>query len=92
MPIVLHSGPYRLFFYASDAREPAHVHIQRDRVRAKIWLVNLELEWNLGFSDYEVGRIIRVVRDNLDVLLRRWNEFFTSGRPSDRFRPDYPGN
>ncbi len=78
MPTVLHSGPYRFFFYASDSGEPAHVHVQRDRRRAKLWMVPVEIEWNRGFSDREMGRIMRVVKANQDVLLRSWHEFFAS--------------
>src|SRR5438105_3508199 len=28
----------RFFFYPSDDGEPAHVHEERDRLRAKIWM------------------------------------------------------
>jgi len=35
MPTVLRLGPYRFFFYAGDADEPPHVHVERDRNTAK---------------------------------------------------------
>jgi len=76
VPTLLRSGPYRLFFYASDGREPAHVHVQRDRKRAKVWLVRVQLDWSEGFGPAELGRIVRLVRTNRDMLLGRGNEFF----------------
>jgi hypothetical protein len=35
MPTVLRLGPYRFFFYAGDADEPPHVHVERDKDKAK---------------------------------------------------------
>ena len=29
MPTILRRGPYR-FFYSNDAKEPMHVHVERD--------------------------------------------------------------
>jgi uncharacterized protein DUF4160 len=38
MPTVFRWGPYRFFFFGNDGSEPPHVHVQRDRALAKIWL------------------------------------------------------
>ena len=38
MPTVLRIGPFRFFFYSNEDGEPAHIHIQRDRMLAKFWL------------------------------------------------------
>jgi hypothetical protein len=38
MPTVLRLGPYRFFFYAGDVDEPSHVHVERDKDKAKFWL------------------------------------------------------
>jgi hypothetical protein len=38
MPTILRHGPYRFFFYAGDADEPPHVHVERDDNKAKFWL------------------------------------------------------
>ena len=37
MPTVLRIGAYRLFFFAGDRYEPAHIHIERDDNLAKFW-------------------------------------------------------
>jgi hypothetical protein len=78
VPTVLRSGPCRFFFYASDEREPAHVHVQRDRKRAKLWLMPVRVDWNTGFGPAEPRQIARLVADNEEILLRRWHEFFES--------------
>ena len=90
VPTVLRSGPYRFHFFAADAEEPSHVHVQRDLMFAKVWLAPPEVAWDERFSMRELGRILRIVMENQELLLRRWNEFFSSGRTADRFRPDHP--
>jgi hypothetical protein len=35
MPTVLKQGSYRVFFYAGDRGEPAHVHVERENCMAK---------------------------------------------------------
>ena len=57
MPTVLHSGPYRVFFYAGDGNEPPHVHVERDDCEAKFWLEPILLERSYGFSRKENRRI-----------------------------------
>ncbi len=50
MPTVLHVEAYRLFFYASDRKEPAHIHVERDDSVAKFWLDPVRLERSGGFG------------------------------------------
>lgn len=44
MPTVLHDGPYRFYFYASDRDEPVHIHVERDDDIAKFWLEPVRLQ------------------------------------------------
>jgi hypothetical protein len=76
MPTVLRLGPYRLFFYSADGREPPHVHVERDDNVAKIWLDPVRLENSGGFGRVEIVRINAMVRRNQDTLLRAWNDYF----------------
>ena len=76
MPTLLRSGPYRLFVYAADRDEPPHVHVERDRGEAKIWLAPVLLERSYGFSRKELSRIIGVVEGHQQQLLEQWNGFF----------------
>ena len=76
MPTVLRSGPYRLFFYAGDRDEPAHVHVERDDCEAKFWLDPVRLVRSYGFAPNEINKIDELINDNEQFLLERWNEFF----------------
>jgi hypothetical protein len=77
MPTVLRVGAYRIFFYSSDGTEPPHVHVERDDNRAKYWLDPIRLAESSGFRSHELRVIAEIVQDNLEYLLRRWNEYFS---------------
>ena len=74
MPTIVRSGPYRLYVYSADCSEPAHIHIQRDDLLAKIWLHDLRLAKTGGFSSGELGRILALVREHRTELMEGWNE------------------
>jgi hypothetical protein len=61
-PTVLKSGPYRLFFFSSDRGEPVHVHVARDRKAAKLWVEPVRVEYNHGFSQAELAKVVALVR------------------------------
>ena len=77
MPTILRIGPYRFFFYANDRDEPPHVHVERERNKAKFWITPVRLDRSGRFSRHEINRIQKMVEDNQKVLLRGWNEHFT---------------
>jgi hypothetical protein len=77
MPTVLHSGPYRFFFYSGDRSEPPHVHVERDAHIAKFWLAPVRLQESGGFKRAELRRVEGLVAENVEALLRAWNEFFS---------------
>jgi hypothetical protein len=76
MPTVLTIGPYRFFFYANDRDEPPHVHVERDENVAKFWLAPVRLSKSGGFRPAEIRRIEKLVVDNRETLMEKWNEFF----------------
>jgi len=76
MPTVLRAGPYRFFFYAGDGDEPPHVHVERDDGQAKFWLDPVRLQNSHGFAANEINIIEKLVIENQQHLLDRWNEFF----------------
>ncbi len=77
MPNVLRIGPYRFFFWSRENNEPAHVHVQRDKMEAKFWLVPIvELAGNWGFAPHELNRVLQLVIDHRDELLEAWHEHF----------------
>lgn len=77
MPTVLRIGPYRFFFFSGDRDEPPHVHVERDEAEAKWWLDPVHLARNHGFSAAELRTIERLVEDNSEKLLEKWNEYFS---------------
>ncbi len=54
MPTVLRLGPYKFYFYSHEPNEPAHIHVDRDKNSAKIWLEPVSLARNVGFRSYEL--------------------------------------
>lgn len=76
MPTALRAGPYRVYFYSHDLREPPHVHVDRDDQSAKFWLNPVRLARNLGFSPHELRRIQRLLEGEQERLLEAWNEHF----------------
>src|ERR1700731_2265368 len=69
MPTIFRLGPYRLFFYAGDRDEPAHVHVERDEAQAKFWLAPFRLVWSRGFGRKELTRIRKIIEQNQARLI-----------------------
>ncbi|MCI0475061.1 MAG: DUF4160 domain-containing protein [Anaerolineales bacterium] len=67
---------YAFKFFSSDILERPHVHIYRENKRAKIWLQPVLVEWNRGYNDPELGRILKLVQENQGLLLEAWIEHF----------------
>ena len=76
MPTVLQSGPYRLFFYAGDQDEPPHVHVERDNCEAKFWIEPVRLARSHRLAANELNKIEKLIVENQQDLLEKWNEFF----------------
>ena len=77
MPTVLRVGPYRFFFYSNENQEPAHIHIQRERMLAKFWLNPVALARSHRFSTQELRTLESLVIDNRPLFLEVWNEYFS---------------
>lgn len=77
MPTVLHSGPYRFYFYSGDRDEPPHVHVAREANEAKFWLDPVRLAWSRGLSGTELRRIEAIVVEHVQELMEDWNAFFS---------------
>lgn len=74
MPTIETRGPYRIFFYSHDLREPPHVHIERDRSVAKFWLDPVRLASSHGFASHELNELFRIIRLSAARYLGKWNE------------------
>jgi hypothetical protein len=75
MPTILKIGPYRFFFFSEENGEPAHVHVIREEMTAKFWVVpNVSLACNNGFPPHELRRILRLVVENREMIENEWNK------------------
>jgi hypothetical protein len=76
VPTALRADPYRFYFYSHEPNEPPHVHVDRDDLSAKFWLIPVALVRNFGFSAKELARVESLVEANRDELLEAWNGHF----------------
>ncbi len=76
MPTILRIGPYRFYFFSHEPNEPPHVHVDRDDQSAKFWLDPVRLVRSYGFAANEINKIEKLVVENQQHLLERWDEFF----------------
>jgi hypothetical protein len=78
VPTVLLIGPYRFYFYSHEPNEPAHIHVDRDRLSAKFWLEEVSLAKNLGFSNKELSTLHELATKHQKQFLDKWHEYFSS--------------
>lgn len=78
MPTVLTWKGYRFFFYSADGWEPAHVHVTKDAKEAKIWLENVSVAVNMGFTAQDLNEIVKKTREERESFLRSWNDYFAN--------------
>ncbi len=67
---------YLFQFYSSDENEPPHVHVKRSGSVAKIWLTEIEVEYNRGYNNPELNKVLRLTREHLDEFLEMWYDHF----------------
>ena len=75
-PTILISGKYR-FFFNSREETRRHIHVSSADGTAKIWLepvIALTDSYNL--SSGELTEIIRIVEENKDGFITKWNLHF----------------
>ena len=78
MATVLRLGSYRFFFYSNENGEPAHIHIQREKMLAKFWLKPVALASSTRFPPKELRKLQQLVVENKDTFLEAWNGYFCS--------------
>jgi hypothetical protein len=77
MPVALRVRGYRFFFFSLEGQEPPHIHVEQAERFAKFWLNPISLVKSRGFRSGELLEIQRIVEENLDTLLEKWNEHFS---------------
>ncbi|MEO1066026.1 MAG: DUF4160 domain-containing protein [Pseudomonadota bacterium] len=76
MPTLLRWRGFRFFFYSADGSEPPHIHVVKDGKEVKIWLNELKVAVNLGFSSKEVNQILAVTDEHRLEFLEKWHDHF----------------
>jgi hypothetical protein len=77
MPVALRVKGYRFFFFSLEGDEPPHIHVEQAERFAKFWLNPVSLAKSRGFRSGELAEIQKLVEENLNTLLERWNEHFS---------------
>ena len=75
MPTLLEDGSCRFFIVMRDWEERRDVHVSGGEGEAKLWLEpEVELAAYRGYTQREIGRIVRIARDHRSTLVQRWDE------------------
>jgi hypothetical protein len=77
MPVALRVKGYRFFFFSLEGHEPPHIHVEQAERFAKFWLDPVSLVKSRGFRSNELSEIQKIVEENRDTLLEKWNEHFS---------------
>ncbi len=77
MPVALRVKGYRFFFFSLEGHEPPHIHVEKAERFAKFWLNPISLAKSRGFRSGELSEIQRIIEENRDTLVEKWNEHFS---------------
>ncbi len=66
-----------VFLLQLRGHEPPHIHVEQAERFAKFWLNPVSLVKSRGFRSNELSEIQKIVEENLDTLLEKWNEHFS---------------
>ena len=73
-PTVFSKDGFRFFFYSNDHR-PIHVHVRKGDGEAVFEVEEVvELRESVGLKLQELRQAEALVRENCDLILRKWNE------------------
>ncbi len=78
MPTILIQDGFRLFFYANEGSEPAHVHVQYQAGVVKFWITPVAVADNKGMSAKDLKNAFAIVKQNEQLIKEKWNEFFSA--------------
>jgi hypothetical protein len=76
MPTIIYIDGYRFFFYSNEGNEPPHIHIEKADFVSKFWIPNAELAYNYGFNGSELNKLRKLVLENSELFINKWNEYF----------------
>ena len=74
MPTVLKIGSHRFHFYSDEGNEPPHIHVATPEGECKFWLDSIRLARNKGVPPRVVRNIEKLVFENQNLLMEKYNE------------------
>jgi len=64
---------FRIF---SNEEDRMHIHVLKDNNEAKVWLEpEIKIEYNFGFKQQEIKRIMKIVKENEEEFKQKYREF-----------------
>ena len=75
MPTILRINGDRFFFYSND-HLPIHIHVEKGDATAKYELMPVVLVRSKKFTAGELSEIRKLVEQNLELFINKWNEYF----------------
>lgn len=75
MPTVLRIRGFRFHFYSDERNEPPHIHVAYENYECKFWLEPIKLARNRGIKPNKLRTIEKLIYENQEFLLRKYNEF-----------------
>ena len=79
MPTVFRDRGFRFFFYSNEGspREPVHIHVEKDGVEAKFWLLpQVRLAYNDGYDARTLRELQGMTEANRALIERTWDAYF----------------
>ena len=76
MPTIIYIDGFRFFFYSNE-HLPKHVHIEEGEKTAKFNIEFVELVKSYRLNASELKQIRNLVEENKELLIQKWDEFFT---------------
>ena len=53
------------------------MHVEREASRAKVWLEPVRVQESGGFRGAELNRVVAMVEEHRDTLVRAWDAYFS---------------
>ena len=70
---IFRKNGYSFMIYSLD-HDPAHIHVRKAEHVVKIELETWNVTQNSGFKSRDVKKIIKIAKENEDILWEKWNE------------------
>jgi Domain of unknown function (DUF4160) len=77
MPTVINIDGFRFFFYSNE-HLPKHIHFEKAEKTAKFNIDFIELVKSSRFNASELKQIRNLVEENQELLIQKWDEFFSN--------------